>query len=227
MQKIFSIAIDGPAGAGKSTIAKALAKALNAMYLDTGAMYRAVGLYMLRNGISVNDAKAVASHMDAVDISVGYEDGVQRMYLAGEDVSDAIRTPECSMAASKVSAVPAVRQRLVALQRQIAQGHSVVMDGRDIGTYVLPHATLKIYLTASVEVRAQRRQAELAQRGDEQPYEKVLSEMIDRDFTDMNREASPLRPAEDAHRVDNSHLTLEQVIDEIRTMALEVIEDLK
>lgn len=131
------------------------------------------------------------------------------------------------MAASKVSAVPAVRQRLVALQRQIAQGHSVVMDGRDIGTYVLPQATLKIYLTASVEVRAQRRQAELAQRGDEQPYEKVLSEMIDRDFTDMNREASPLRPAEDAHRVDNSHLTLEQVIEEIRTMAEEVIEELK
>ena len=131
------------------------------------------------------------------------------------------------MAASKVSAVPAVRQRLVALQRQIAQGHSVVMDGRDIGTYVLPQATLKIYLTASVEVRAQRRQAELAQRGDEQPYEKVLSEMIDRDFTDMNREASPLRPAEDARRVDNSHLTLEQVIEEIRTMAEGVIEELK
>ena len=223
MQKIFSIAIDGPAGAGKSTVAKSLARSLNAMYLDTGAMYRTIGLYMLRNGIPVSDAKAVAAHVEAVNITVGYADGIQRMYLDGEDVSEAIRSPEASMAASKVSAVAAVRQRLVALQREIARGHNVVMDGRDIGTHVLPDATLKIYLKASAEVRAQRRQAELSEKGISEPYEKVLAEMIDRDYTDMNREVSPLCPADDATRVDTSHLTLEETVNQIREMAIEAI----
>lgn len=223
MQKNFSIAIDGPAGAGKSTIAKALAKSLNAVYLDTGAMYRTFGLYMLRNNIPVTDAKVVTAHVNKMDISVGYIDGEQHMYLDGSDVTDAIRTPEAAMAASKVSAVPAVRTRLVALQRDIAQDHDVVMDGRDIGTQVLPEASLKIYLTASVEVRALRRHAELEQRGESITYEQVLTEMIDRDFTDMSREVSPLCPAKDALRVDNSNLTPQQALDQIRTMALEAI----
>ena len=223
MQNNFSIAIDGPAGAGKSTVARMLAKSLDAMYLDTGAMYRTIGLYMLRNDIPVTDAREVAAHVNDVDISVGYENGVQRMYLGGEDVTGAIRTPEAAIAASKVSAVPAVRKRLVALQRKIAEGHNVVMDGRDIGTHVLPDATLKIYLTASAEVRAQRRLAELEARGESESYEKVLTEMIDRDYTDMNRETSPLRPAADARRVDNSDLSPDEAVALIRKMAMEAI----
>ena len=223
MHKTFSIAIDGPAGAGKSSVAKALAKQLNAMYLDTGAMYRAFGLYMLRQGIPTTDARAVAAHVNDVDITVAYEDGAQRMYLGGEDVTQAIREPEVSMAASSVSAVPQVRERMVALQRRIAEGQNVVMDGRDIGTKVLPNATLKIYLTASAEVRAKRRCLELEQKGIPEPYEKVLSDMIARDYQDMNRAASPLRPAEDARRVDSSDLTLEETVETLRALALEAI----
>lgn len=223
MQNVFSIAIDGPSGAGKSTIAKILARRLNAMYLDTGAMYRTIGLYMLRHEININDAAAVADNVGKVNISVGYEDGVQKMYLDGEDVSMAIRTPEASMVASKVSAVPEVRLRLVDLQRKIAEGQNVVMDGRDIGTHVLPNATLKIYLTASAEVRAQRRLLELEQRGEDVIYEKVLAEMIERDYTDTHREVSPLRPAEDARRVDCSDLTLDEVVALIEKMARKAI----
>lgn len=219
MQKVFSIAIDGPAGAGKSSIAKILAKRLDAMYLDTGAMYRTIGLYMLRNEININDANSIAAHVNEVNISVSYENGTQRMYLDGQDVSEAIRTPDASMAASKVSAVPEVRVRLVDLQRKIAEGQNVVMDGRDIGTHVLPNATLKIYLTASAEVRAHRRQLELEAKGQHEPFEKVLAEMIERDYTDMNRKTSPLRPAEDAKRVDCSDLTLEEVVSLIEKMA--------
>ena len=222
MSKTFSIAIDGPAGAGKSTIAKALAKSLGAMYLDTGAMYRAFGLYMLRRGAANNPA-AVAACVDDVDITVKYADGVQRIFLGGEDVSEAIREPEVSMAASHVSAVPEVRRRMVALQREIARGHSVVMDGRDIGTHVLPDATLKIYLTASAEVRARRRCRELEQKGMPEPYEQVLQEMIRRDYQDTHRAASPLCPAEDARHVDTSDLTLEQSVALMREMALEAI----
>lgn len=217
-QKTFSIAIDGPAAAGKSTMAKALAKALDAMYLDTGAMYRAFGLAMLRRG-ALNDVRAIASAVNDVDISVRYQDGVQRIYLQDEDVSQAIREPEVSMAASTVSAVPEVRERLVALQRKIAQGHSVVMDGRDIGTKVLPDATLKIYLVASAEVRARRRCRELAEKGLSEPYEKVLKEMVERDYQDTHRAASPLRPAEDAVPLDSSNLTLEETIAQMKRLA--------
>ena len=223
MQKVFSIAIDGPAGAGKSSIAKILAKRMDAMYLDTGAMYRAVGLYMLRNRININDAKAVAANVNNADITVKYENGTQHVYLEGKDISEAIRTPDVSMAASKVSAVPAVRERLVELQQKIAEGQNVVMDGRDIGTHVLPNATIKIYLTASVEVRAHRRQTELEAKGQYEPYAKVLAEMIERDYTDMNRTASPLRPAADAKRVDCSDLTLEEVVSLIEMMARKAI----
>ena len=222
MNKTFSIAIDGPAGAGKSTIAKALAKELGAMYLDTGAMYRAFGLYMLRRG-AASDAAAVAAAVDGVDITVEYVDGTQHIYLGGEDVSAAIREPEVSMAASAVSKVPEVRVRMVALQRRIAEGHNVVMDGRDIGTAVLPNATLKIFLTASAEVRAKRRCLELEEKGMAEPYEKVLQEMIERDYQDTHRAASPLRAAEDARPVDSSDLTLEQTVAAMRDMALEAI----
>ena len=215
----FSIAIDGPAGAGKSTIAKALAKALDAMYLDTGAMYRAFALAMLRMGVDVNDAEAVASHAGSADISVDYVDGSQRIYIGGEDVSEAIRKPEVSTAASAISAVPQVREEMVALQRRIAEGHDVIMDGRDIGTVVLPNATLKVYLTASAEVRADRRCRELQEKGTPQPYEQVLQEIRDRDWRDTHRAASPLRVAEDAVMVDTSDMNLEQSVAALRALA--------
>ena len=222
MSKSFSIAIDGPAGAGKSTIAKALARELGAMYLDTGAMYRAIGLHMLRKGL-VNDPDAVAANVNDVDIEVRHVDGVQRIFLSGEDVSEAIRQPEVSMVTSTVSAIPAVRARLVALQQQIAEGHDVIMDGRDIGTKVLPNATLKIYLTASAEERARRRCLELEEKGMAEPYEKVLKEMIERDYQDTHRAASPLTRADDAVLVDSSDLTLEQSVARMKALALEAI----
>ena len=219
MNDTFSIAIDGPAGAGKSTMAKALAKALDAMYLDTGAMYRAFGLAMLRQGVDIRDHDAVAARADAVDIDVNYVDGTQRIYLAGDDVTGEIRSPEVSEAASAISAVAEVRARMVALQRQIAAGHDVVMDGRDIGTAVLPNATLKIFLTASPEERARRRCVELEEKGMPQPYEQVLAEMKARDYRDTHREASPLRAAEDAITLDTSNLNLEQSIQALLDLA--------
>ena len=215
----FSIAIDGPAGAGKSTIAKALSKALDAMYLDTGAMYRAFGLAMLRKGVDVNDPAAVAAHAGSSDIAVDYVDGGQRIYIAGEDVTDAIRSPEVSAAASAISAVPEVREEMVALQRRIARGHNVVMDGRDIGTVVLPDATLKIYLTASAEVRADRRCRELKAKGTPQPYDQVLQEIRDRDWRDMHREASPLKVADGAVIVDTSDMDQDEAVAALRALA--------
>ena len=219
MTDTFSIAIDGPAGAGKSTMAKALAKALGAMYLDTGAMYRAFGLALLRQGVDVHDHDAVAAKADAVNIDVNYVDGGQRIYLDGEDVTDAIRSPEVSGAASAVSAVARVRTRMVALQRQIAAGRDVVMDGRDIGTAVLPNATLKVFLTASAEERARRRCAELKEKGMPQPYEQVLADMKERDYRDTHREASPLRPAGDAITLDTSRLDQDESIQALLNLA--------
>ena len=223
MQKRFSIAIDGPAGAGKSTVARALAKALGAMYLDTGAMYRAFGLAMLRAGVDPADVSAVAARADDVDVSVEYRDGAQRILLAGEDVTEAIRRPDVSDAASAISVAPEVRERMVALQRRIAAGQNVVMDGRDIGTVVLPDATLKIYLTASVEERARRRCEELARKGTPQPYEKVVREIGERDYRDTHREASPLRIATDAHIVDTTDMSLDEVVEAIGQMARSAI----
>lgn len=220
--KPFSIAIDGPAGAGKSTVAKAVAAELNAMYLDTGAMYRAFGLYMLRRGAN-KDKDAILAAVDDVDIAVEFLDGTQHIFLNGEDVTLAIREPEVSMAASDISAVPEVRARMVALQRKIAEGHDVIMDGRDIGTKVLPNATLKIFLTASTEERARRRCLELAQKGSPEPYEKVLEEMKERDYQDSHRAASPLRPADDAVIVDTTNSSLEESVAKIRRLALEAI----
>ena len=220
--KPFSIAIDGPAGAGKSSVAKAVAAELNAMYLDTGAMYRAFGLYMLRRGAN-KDRSAIVAAVNDVDITVEFVDGAQHIFLGGEDVTAAIREPEVSMAASDVSAVPEVRERMVALQRRIAEGHDVIMDGRDIGTKVLPNATLKIYMTASAEERARRRCLELEQKGSPEPYEKVLAEIKARDYQDTHRAASPLRPADDAVTVDTTNLGFEESVAEIKRLALEAI----
>ena len=225
MQNVFSIAIDGPSGAGKSSVARAVAEKLGAMYLDTGAMYRAVGLYMLKNGVPLNDPAAIAAHCPGVDVRVGYgKDGRQCVYLGEEDVSEAIRAAEVSLAASSVSTVPEVRERMVALQRRIASGHSVVMDGRDIGTKVLPDATLKVFLTASAEVRARRRFHELAQKGMPEPYEKVLEELVRRDDVDTHRAASPLRMAEDAVEVDCSQMTLDEVVEAVAALARQALE---
>jgi cytidylate kinase len=220
--KPFSIAIDGPAGAGKSSVAKAVAAELNAMYLDTGAMYRAFGLYMLRRG-AIKDRSAIVTAVNGVDITVEFIDGAQHIFLGGEDVTQAIREPEVSMAASEVSAVPEVRERMVALQRRIAEGHDVIMDGRDIGTKVLPNATLKIYLTASAEERARRRCLELEQKGMPEPYEKVLREMKERDYQDTHRAASPLRPADDAVTVDTTNNSFEESVAIIKRLALEAM----
>ena len=222
MNKIFSIAIDGPAGAGKSTIARAAAKALGAMYLDTGAMYRTVGLYFLRRGL-VEDRAQVAALAGDMDIAVKFVGDVQHMLLDGEDVSEAIRTPEASMAASAVGAVPEVRQRLVRLQQETAEGLSIIMDGRDIGTKVLPGATLKVYLTASAEVRALRRYSELREKGETPLFHTVLDDIVERDYNDSHRAASPLTRAEDAVLLDTSALTLQQSLDALVNLAKEAI----
>ena len=210
MSKHFTIAIDGPAGAGKSTVAQAVARELGAVYLDTGAMYRAVGLYMQDHGIS--GAERIAGASGKPQIEVYFAGGAQHTLLDGVDVTDRIHSPEASLMASKVSAVPAVRERMVALQREIAHGHSAVLDGRDIGTCVLPDATLKVFLTASCEVRAERRYRQLAAAGKDEPYEKVLAEIVERDFNDAHRDASPMRQAEDAVRIDTSDMTEEQAV---------------
>ena len=218
MQKIFSIAIDGPAGAGKSTVARAAAQALGAMYLDTGAMYRTVGLHFLRRN-QLDQPEEIARQVDGLNVQVKFMDGAQHMLLENEDVTEAIRTPEASMAASAVGAVPEVRAYLVRLQQETAKGISIVMDGRDIGTKVLPDATLKVYLTATAEVRALRRYAELRGKGEAPAYHCVLDDLVERDYNDMHRAASPLMRAEDAQLLDTSNLTLKQSVDELVRLA--------
>ncbi len=211
--KRFAVAIDGPAGAGKSTIAKAVAARCGFVYVDTGAIYRTVGLAVRRAGADPHDAAAVAPLLPGLEIRFDYSpDGSQRMYLNGEDVSGAIRSPEMSMYASAVSALPAVRAFLLDMQREAAKVHSVVMDGRDIGTVVLPRADLKVFLTASREARARRRLAELAAKGDGSTFEQVAADMAKRDHDDASRAAAPLRAAEDAVTVDTSCMTLEESI---------------
>ena len=203
---MFSIAIDGPAGAGKSSVAKEAAKALGFVYVDTGALYRAVALYMLRHGITPSDAEAVEAALPAVTVDLRYEPDGQHVLLCGEDVSDAIRMPEVSTAASDCSAIPAVRKFLFSLQTGMAERYNVLMDGRDIGTVVLPHAQVKIFLTASAEERACRRCRQLKEKGVEADYEKTLREIRERDEQDMNRETAPLKPAEDSVLLDTSEL---------------------
>ena len=222
MEKIFSIAIDGPAGAGKSTVAKDLAASLSAQYLDTGAMYRTVGLHFMRLGL-LDDPEAIARMVKDVDIAVRFEGDRQIMLLEGEDVSAAIRTPEASMTASHVSAIPEVRQYLVALQRRIAEGTSIIMDGRDIGTKVLPNATLKVFITASAEVRAMRRYTELREKGTEVRFHEVLDDIVERDYKDTHRAASPLERAEDAHLLDTSAMTRKQAAEAVVRLLNEAI----
>jgi cytidylate kinase len=220
---VFSIAIDGPAGAGKSSVAKAVSRALGYHYLDTGAMYRAMGLHMIRAGVPLSDARAVARVCQSADVGVRYENGRQITTLAGEDVSDAIRAEECSRAASLVSQVPEVRARMVAIQREIAQNQNLVMDGRDIGTKVLPNATVKIFLTASAEVRAKRRFDELCEKGLCPAFDTVLTDIMERDRQDTTRAASPLVRADDAIEVDTSDMSLAGVIDRIIGIVREAI----
>ena len=211
MSEKYSVAIDGPSGAGKSTLAKAAAAALGICYVDTGAIYRTIGYGVYRRGIDPSDAGAVAAVLPDMQLEMRYDQaGLQRMMLAGEDVTDQIRLPEMSRYASTVSAIPAVRDFLLELQREQARRHSVIMDGRDIGTVVLPDATVKIFLTASVEERAMRRFRELEQRGTPESYEKVLEEMRQRDYNDSHRAAAPLKQAEDAVLLDTTELDFQQ-----------------
>lgn len=220
----FSIAIDGPSGAGKSTAAKAVARELGFMYLDTGAMYRTIGLYMLRQGVALDDAETILRRLPEADIEVRFVDGEQKMFLNGEDVSAAIRTPEGSAAASRVSVIPEVRAKMVEMQQHIAADNDVVMDGRDICLYVLPNAQLKLFLTASAEERARRRWLERKEQGSEQTYEEVLRDVIERDERDSQRAASPLEKAPDAVEIDSSDMSLEEVVAEIIRLAKERME---
>jgi len=211
--KDIRIAIDGPSGAGKSTLARRIAQELGIIYLDTGAMYRAVALKAIRLGIDTRDHESVSRIMPDIDISVDYHDGVQRIYLDGEDVSSAIRTNEVSMGASNVSAFPEVRTRLVALQQEIARHNPVVMDGRDIGTKVLPDASLKIFLTATAEERARRRYLELKEKGLlDKTFQELVAEIEERDRNDSTRQHSPLKKAEDAVVIDSTGKSVEELV---------------
>ena len=209
-KKIYAVAIDGPSGAGKSTISKALAKELGIIYVDTGAMYRCIGLYMFRHGISSKDRQGVIAALPEVHITMKYEDGLQRMFLSDEDVTADIRLPEMSMYASDVSAIPEVRSFLLETQRRFARENSVIMDGRDIGTVVLPDAQVKIFLFADLEVRAKRRFLELEERNTPVSMEEVRKEMEQRDYNDTHRETAPLRPADDAIMIDTSRLSFRE-----------------
>lgn len=218
---MFSIAIDGPAGAGKSTIAKKVAEILNIVYLDTGAMYRSVALKAIRKNIDTKDRVKLAELVEDIDINVTYTNKEQQIYLDGENVSSEIRAPEISVGASNVATVPEVRIKMVELQRQIAKNSSVVMDGRDIGTYVLPDATLKIFLTASVEERAKRRYLEQLAKDMHVDFEKVKEEIIFRDQNDSNRDFAPLRQAEDAILLDTTSLSIDAAVKKV----LELIKE--
>lgn len=218
---MFAIAIDGPAGAGKSSVAKAAAKALGFIYVDTGALYRTVALYMLRQNIEPSDAQAVEHALPAVSVDLRHEVDGQHVWLCGEDVTDAIRTPQVSMAASAVSAIPAVRKFLFSLQTGMAERYNVLMDGRDIGTVVLPNAQVKIFLTASAEERARRRCLELEQKGEPVDYDQTLREIRQRDEQDMNRETAPLKPAPDSILLDTSDLDFDGAVQRL----LEIVRE--
>ncbi|MBR2731567.1 MAG: (d)CMP kinase [Clostridia bacterium] len=205
---MINVAVDGPAGAGKSTIARAAAAELGYIYVDTGALYRAVGVYALEHDIPTSDAEAITGMLGGVDVTLRFVDGAQQVLLNGRDVSTEIRTPAASMAASAVSAVPAVRDFLFETQRAIAREHSCIMDGRDIGTVVLPDAQVKVFLTASPELRARRRYDELIAKGQTVEFKDVLDELLQRDYNDSHRAVAPLRPAPDGVILDNSDLDL-------------------
>lgn len=221
----MNIAIDGPAGAGKSSIAKLVAEKLTFVYIDTGAMYRTMALYCLKHGIDTEDRTQVEGRCDEIDIKIAYEDGEQQIYLNGDNVSSEIRREQVGNQASVVASYPKVREKLVSLQRQMAASSDVIMDGRDIGTVVLPDAEVKIYLTASSAVRARRRYKELQDKGVECDLNKIEEDIIVRDRQDMSRDVSPLRQAEDAVLLDSSDLSIEEVVDRIIAIYSERRED--
>ncbi len=212
---MYNIAIDGPAGAGKSTIAKMAAKKLDFIYVDTGAMYRAMALYFLRREIDAKDEKKIAEACEHINVTIAYQEGEQQVLLNGENVNAFIRTEEVSMMTSNTSKYPAVREKLLYLQRELAAANNVIMDGRDIGTCVLPDAELKIYLTASASERAKRRYLEQKERGVESDLAQIERDIIARDEQDMNREIAPLKQAEDAIYLDTSDMTIEEVVTKI------------
>lgn len=218
MKKGYNIAIDGPAGAGKSTIAKRIAEEMGFIYVDTGAMYRAMALYLIRRGIAPDDTERISGLCKEADISIEYRDGEQTVLLDGENVNAYLRTEEVGNMASRSSAVPAVREKLVELQQKLAAKADVVMDGRDIGTVVLPDADVKIYLTATSAARAKRRYLELQEKGEQAELSQIEQDIIERDYRDMHREHSPLRQAEDAVLVDSSELTIDEVVERIREL---------
>lgn len=212
---MINVAIDGPAGAGKSTVARAAAKELGFIYVDTGALYRAVGVYCLRNSIVTTDVDAVGTILEGITVELKFIDGIQHVFLNGDDVSTEIRLPEASMAASNVSAIPSVRAFLFDLQRDIAAKNNCLMDGRDIGTVVLPNAQVKIFLTADPEERAKRRFLELQEKGSTVTFKEVLDDLLVRDYNDSHREIAPLKPAEDSVVINTTGLTLEESINKI------------
>ena len=218
---MYSIAIDGPSGSGKSSVAKAVSARLGFLYVDTGAIYRTVGVFAKRNGIDPHDEETLGKNLDKVDIKIKWIDGTQHVFLSDEDVSQEIRLPEMSMYASAVSALGKVRAFLLQMQRDFAKNNNVIMDGRDIGTVVLPDADVKIFMYATVEARAERRYKELVANGKDVTYEGVLSDMITRDKNDSSRELAPCVPAEDAIMLDNSEMSLEVNIEKV----LEIINE--
>lgn len=211
----YNVAIDGPAGAGKSTIAKLVAKEKGYIYVDTGAMYRALAIHFLKKGIAPENTEDVIEACSDADVSIRYEDGAQQVYLNGENVTGMLRTEEVGNMASKTSAVPEVREKLLELQRTLAKENDVIMDGRDIGTNILPDADVKIYLTASVGTRARRRYDELKEKGEDCDLDQIAQDIKERDERDMNRETAPLKKAEDAILVDSSYMTIPEVVSEI------------
>lgn len=217
----YNVAIDGPAGAGKSTIAKAVAEKMKLIYVDTGAMYRAMAYFMIQEGIVANDTKKIVEKCKEAEITIGYELGEQVVYLNGKNVNAYLRTEEVGNMASVTSVQPAVREKLVELQKKLAAESDCIMDGRDIGTCVLPNAQVKIYLTASSEVRAKRRYDELVKKGEKCNLEKIKADIEERDYRDMNRETSPLKQAEDAVLVDSSNMGIKEVIQTICTICAE------
>jgi cytidylate kinase len=221
-----NIAIDGPAGAGKSTIARAAASKLGFIYVDTGALYRSIGLYCLNNNIETTDRAKVEMVLPDISVQLKYLDGVQRVILNDEDVSEEIRKPECSMAASNVSAIPVVREFLLELQRKMARENNVIMDGRDIGTVILPDAEVKIFLTASPEERANRRFKELVEKGNNPDYDELLKEINQRDYNDMHRKTAPLKQADDAVLFDTTTLGKDEVVDELLKIIYKKLGDI-
>jgi cytidylate kinase len=221
---VKNIAIDGPCGAGKSTIARTLAKKLGYIYVDTGALYRAVGFYALLKGAKPSNAEDVVPLLSEIDVNIAFVNGEQRVFLNGEDVSEKIRTPEISMAASDVSAIPEVRKFLFGLQLKIARENNVIMDGRDIGTVVLPNADVKIFLTASPEDRAKRRYEELKCKGADVTYEEIYSDLLKRDYNDSHRETAPLKKAEDAILVDTTGFPFEKSVETLLGVILSRLE---